>query len=246
MLLLLLNYVVLRALWKIDEHLISTLVNKSLYYYYCAPATQRQTFCAKLHTAQNLKIHLGRYCGPVCIQKHFDHFDHFCIEFWPQLQYNGTSFSSPGSEHAHFPSIGYTTCRYWHVTRKMRESCVYICHDGTVSTMTDRHVIYWRSWICTPNHLRSDLPWQAEYISANVSRFYKILVKCTYALDFALNRQIFFLLLNYFLDISRDWERLQGTTTLHGRLMYAVENDVYLHDVIWRDAYKLRNNDVVS
>ena len=32
MLLLLLNYVVLRALWKID--LISTLVNKSLYYYY--------------------------------------------------------------------------------------------------------------------------------------------------------------------------------------------------------------------
>ena len=34
MVLLLLNYVVLRALWKIDVHLISTLVNKSLYYYY--------------------------------------------------------------------------------------------------------------------------------------------------------------------------------------------------------------------
>ena len=34
MLLLLLNYVVLRALWKIDVHLISTLVNKSVYYYY--------------------------------------------------------------------------------------------------------------------------------------------------------------------------------------------------------------------
>jgi len=32
MLLLLLNYVVLRALWKIDVHLISTLVNKNLYY----------------------------------------------------------------------------------------------------------------------------------------------------------------------------------------------------------------------
>jgi len=32
MLLLLLNYVVLRALWKIDVFLISTLVNKSLYY----------------------------------------------------------------------------------------------------------------------------------------------------------------------------------------------------------------------
>jgi len=31
MLLLLLNYVVLRALWKLDVHLISTLVNKSLY-----------------------------------------------------------------------------------------------------------------------------------------------------------------------------------------------------------------------
>jgi len=30
---LLLNYVVLRALWKIDVHLISTLVNKSLYCY---------------------------------------------------------------------------------------------------------------------------------------------------------------------------------------------------------------------
>jgi len=33
MLLLLLNYVVLRALWKINVHLISTLVNKSFYYY---------------------------------------------------------------------------------------------------------------------------------------------------------------------------------------------------------------------
>jgi len=32
MLVLLLNYVVLRALWKIDVHLIRTLVNKSLYY----------------------------------------------------------------------------------------------------------------------------------------------------------------------------------------------------------------------
>jgi len=34
MLLLLFNYVVLKALWKIDIHLISTLVNKSLCYYY--------------------------------------------------------------------------------------------------------------------------------------------------------------------------------------------------------------------
>ena len=34
MLLLLLIYVVLRALWKKDVYLISTLVNKSLYYYY--------------------------------------------------------------------------------------------------------------------------------------------------------------------------------------------------------------------
>ena len=33
MLLLLLIYGVLRALWKIDVYLISTLVNKSLYYY---------------------------------------------------------------------------------------------------------------------------------------------------------------------------------------------------------------------
>ena len=30
--LLLLNIVVLRALWKIDVHFISTLVNKNLYY----------------------------------------------------------------------------------------------------------------------------------------------------------------------------------------------------------------------
>jgi len=34
MLLLLLTYVVLRALWKIDVYLINTLVNKSLYHYY--------------------------------------------------------------------------------------------------------------------------------------------------------------------------------------------------------------------
>jgi len=34
MLLLLLNYVVLRTLLKIDVYLISTLVNKSIYYYY--------------------------------------------------------------------------------------------------------------------------------------------------------------------------------------------------------------------
>ena len=34
MLLLLLTYVVLRALWKIDVYLMSTLVNKGLNYYY--------------------------------------------------------------------------------------------------------------------------------------------------------------------------------------------------------------------
>jgi len=34
MLSLLLNYVVLWALWKIDVYLISTLVNNNLYYYY--------------------------------------------------------------------------------------------------------------------------------------------------------------------------------------------------------------------
>ena len=33
------------------------------------------------------------------------------------------------------------------------------------------------------NLLRSELPWQAEYISTNVSRFYKILVKHIYVLD---------------------------------------------------------------
>jgi len=35
MLLLLLNYVVLRAVWKIDVHLISTLVNNKKSLYYC-------------------------------------------------------------------------------------------------------------------------------------------------------------------------------------------------------------------
>jgi len=33
MLLVLLNYVVLRALWKTNVHLISTLVNNCFYYY---------------------------------------------------------------------------------------------------------------------------------------------------------------------------------------------------------------------
>ena len=35
------------------------------------------------------------------------------------------------------------------------------------------------------NLQRNDLPWQVEYISANVSRFYNILVKYTYVLVFA-------------------------------------------------------------
>jgi len=39
MMVLVLNYVVLRALWKIDVYLISTLVNKSLYYYYMESVT---------------------------------------------------------------------------------------------------------------------------------------------------------------------------------------------------------------
>jgi len=34
MLLLVLDSVVLRALWKLNIHLISTLVDKGLYYYY--------------------------------------------------------------------------------------------------------------------------------------------------------------------------------------------------------------------
>jgi len=35
-------------------------------------------------------------------------------------------------------------------------------------------------------------------------------------------------LLDYFWDISRDWERLQRTTTLHGRLVYTV----YYQDIL--------------
>jgi len=48
MLLLWLNYVMLRALWKIDVHLISTLVNKSLYYYYYIKEGKRLYMTVKL------------------------------------------------------------------------------------------------------------------------------------------------------------------------------------------------------
>ena len=48
MLLLLLNYVMLRALWKKDVHLISTLVNKSLYYYYYIKEGKRLYMTVKL------------------------------------------------------------------------------------------------------------------------------------------------------------------------------------------------------
>jgi len=50
MLLLLLNYVVLKALWKIDVHLICTLVNKSLYYYKYQFSSEQMKSIRKYHT----------------------------------------------------------------------------------------------------------------------------------------------------------------------------------------------------
>ena len=64
MLLLLLIYIVLRALWKIDVYLISILVNKSIFYYYMlkvygvtlhAPAITTQQ--GKQHGRQNKKAY---------------------------------------------------------------------------------------------------------------------------------------------------------------------------------------------
>ena len=55
MLLLLLNYVVLRALWKIDVYLISALVNKSLYYYYY------YIYCARKLSKSILALHSAWY-----------------------------------------------------------------------------------------------------------------------------------------------------------------------------------------
>ena len=55
MLLLLLNYVVLRVLWKINVHLISTLVNKSLYYYYYY---YFRLFHGRTHTFHIIKYNL--------------------------------------------------------------------------------------------------------------------------------------------------------------------------------------------
>jgi len=45
MLLLLLNYVVLRALWKIDVHIISTLVNKSTKIVQIYPSPAHRMVC---------------------------------------------------------------------------------------------------------------------------------------------------------------------------------------------------------
>jgi len=50
MLLLLLIYVVLRALWKIDVYLISTLVNKSPYYCYYYYYRTIEQMCSVAHS----------------------------------------------------------------------------------------------------------------------------------------------------------------------------------------------------
>ena len=79
MLLLLLNYVVVRALWKIDVHLISTLVNKSLYYYYLC--SLNNVFCKYYHyislfkrlhschtTSNQVRRQLHDVYGCICFQ----------------------------------------------------------------------------------------------------------------------------------------------------------------------------------
>ena len=59
MLLLLLNYAVLRALYQIDVYLISTLVNKSLYYYISlVPSmTLIEVFLTQNNTLENISNH---------------------------------------------------------------------------------------------------------------------------------------------------------------------------------------------
>jgi len=59
MLLLLLNYDVLRALYQIDVYLISTLVNKSLYYYISlVPSmTLIEVFLTQNNTLENISNH---------------------------------------------------------------------------------------------------------------------------------------------------------------------------------------------
>jgi len=56
MLLLLLNYIVLRALRKIDVHLISTPVNKSLYYYYMLMVNNIFNFFTKISSLNDSYI----------------------------------------------------------------------------------------------------------------------------------------------------------------------------------------------
>ena len=56
MLLLLLFYVVLRALWKIDVYIISTLVNKNLYYYY-----YYYIYCARKLSKSIQVLHIAWY-----------------------------------------------------------------------------------------------------------------------------------------------------------------------------------------
>ena len=63
MLLLLLNYVVFRALWKIDVHLISTLVNKSLHYCYYYNTKQSMLIAITLQHDVSLSL-------MICVQQH--------------------------------------------------------------------------------------------------------------------------------------------------------------------------------
>jgi len=81
MLLLLLIYVVLRALWKIDVYLISTLVNKSLYYHY---SRQSRYHFRLYHYTTDIQvkneIHLPNNLNKLYI---FFHLNVYAINFQP-------------------------------------------------------------------------------------------------------------------------------------------------------------------
>ena len=64
MLLLLLNYVVLRVLWKIDVHLISTLVNKSLYYIITDHPLTTRNNSFQFNRLLQLRPHLSTFRQP--------------------------------------------------------------------------------------------------------------------------------------------------------------------------------------
>jgi len=70
MLLLLLIYVVLRALWNIDVYLISTLVNKGLYYcyYYYYKSLYNKIILHDRKCTRSTLNYIGSILKSICMQ----------------------------------------------------------------------------------------------------------------------------------------------------------------------------------